>query len=358
LTWWISGTSLSLKDASKIGSSVALKPVSSGVEFVCKLPNAFDKFDAFQLFVNEYVGVKLDDDLMKSLHERFRGRARPVAMLADAIKSKLPLNVDVVRIADEFEAYALDANEPLSLTAAFLSRLTDKAHPLRVAAHVVADLVSSLLTTDSVHVRAGGDVELFNSGVTPLDQTDGQYVICEPLVLKAMLIALSIYDPDNAQRSNPHFKALDVMAQLQHAPSALGFMAESALSGYIHNYIEHNIANSFANNAALNGYPEPTLATNPARPFLRPVTCAADCVVDGSKLCSPPLNAHPDTIHSFRYGAFVFGALGQIKFTQLSLEKADWEHAVRSTSKSALFRIDADSNQVNFLRRVSSYCID
>jgi hypothetical protein len=349
LTWWISGTSLSLKDAYKVSSSMALKPVaSSSVGFVCELPNVFDDYEDFKRFVIEYLAgaVALDDDLMKSLHERFRGRARPVAMLADAIKSKHAQTADVVQIADEFESYSLDANEPLSLTASFLSRLNDTTSRLRIDAQVVATLVYRFMTMEEASVAFSDHVEFFEAGIAPLRTIDGKTVVSEPLALKAIIVALSNYDPNNKLMLNPHYRALELMADVKQVSSAIGFVAETALSGYIHNYIAHNIALPFADRTDLSQYPSPSLSTNAERPLIRHVFNAADCIGGRFSLCSPPLNAHPDVIHTLIYGTKVFGALGQIKFTQLSLEKADWEHAVRSTSKSALYRIDADPKQV------------
>jgi hypothetical protein len=264
--WWLAGTSLSLRNAEMIARSAALKlkavghtGIQSGGRTVRVMPLVFAEVETFKAHLHDVVGEALDSlvesELMWDLFDMFRGRARPVTLLAHGIR-RLSVNhtlkPDAIRhIALLLRDGALNPGLPTSYIADLLRKLELAAYKEHAAA--LGKVVTAIMTgaSDAVSGALKVHVELFESAIgqlvlTPVEEsTDAilkQVVLIEPLAQEAVVMAFMIRDPMGLYSLNPVQSALQEMSTLSAYSSAIGFMAEVLAAPFVHYAVADAIA--------------------------------------------------------------------------------------------------------------------
>jgi hypothetical protein len=358
--WWLAGTSLSLRNAEIIARSVVSKP--DGHEHVTQhkrgadnavhvAPLAFDQFDAYSRHVRAVVGSPLDalesSEVLRDVFDMFRGRARPVTLFAHEIRKlsnkQEPLTPDAVwQVALGMRSKLTSPNDRISFAVDIKRKL--KRAEYKDNASALGAVVQAMMmgNADALASALKQHVELFESAIGQLvvtesgDSTTLSTVECvEPLAQAAVFIAFITEDTFGVRGLNPVLGALQDMAMWSAYNSAIGFMAEALVAPFVHHYFRTCI------------FREPAVNVN----F---VTARCDDIAVALHLAplskfvefavfAPKLQAHPDWIHTFQSGEAdkdSTGLIGQVKFTR-SMTQAQWDHAVRATSRRALFCVDA-----------------
>jgi hypothetical protein len=371
--WWLAGTSLSLRNAEMIARSAALKlkavghtGIQSGGRTVRVMPLVFAEVETFKAHLHDVVGEALDSlvesELMWDLFDMFRGRARPVTLLAHGIR-RLSVNhtlkPDAIRhIALLLRDGALNPGLPTSYIADLLRKLELAAYKEHAAA--LGKVVTAIMTgaSDAVSGALKVHVELFESAIgqlvlTPVEEsTDAilkQVVLIEPLAQEAVVMAFMIHDPDGPLFSQSGAKR--AAQKCRHCRRTAARLASWPRCWRRRLYITHvAVAIATAAGSAITTASIGDHRGLPDEAHVKFATCRCDDIALAlgydaarapplttevpARVFAPKVQAHPDWIHTINGK---FGLLGQVKFTH-AFTPAQWEHAVRTTSRACLFR--------------------
>jgi len=151
-----------------------------------------------------------------------------------------------------------------------------------------------------------------------------------------MYLAYASMDPHGERNLHPQYALVADMTLNATNASVLGFLAEQLVGPVVHQYfIERYNELLRGKNRDDSGGKAPTAKSYYA------LLQGNDIVesLASRALFAPKVQAHPDCIHTLGEN---FGLLGQFKFTRDTLKQDQWAHAVRTTSRAALFKVDAD----------------
>jgi hypothetical protein len=280
--------------------------------------SVYSEREPFAEYVRRVVGRPLDDDVVKELYIRFRGRARPVSLLAERIRDAFR-DADVLDVAAMTESMLLDGAGDIkqSMVAQLLTSLggrSDRVLFINSWVQIVGDFVRNGYCR--MHEDA---VELFNAGLGQLVSDGAKLVIDEPLVIKAILIAGHQYDPKNLKRTSPLWSVLNTMRGIVEA-SMHGFLFETLSAPIVHRYVVQNWKQ-----LALPG--SAPVYREAQMPFALRHTTFEDGFKRQLELFAPEKSSGPDAVHTFNS----VGALGQFKFFKAPLSATDWSDAVQRT---------------------------
>jgi hypothetical protein len=334
VVWWLAGTSLSLRHVNDIAGSAGDKSDGGPRDFKRLTPLAFGEFDAFEAYLKANVpNIAFNEVTLLELFDMFRGRARPVANLARRLRALSPAAThdDIVNVGKAHRADILDPTIDTSFVYHVVRRLSTPVYEKHK--HEFHTALQHLLrgsTRDAA--RSVSDyIDLFEAGIGYLESAvNDDCVVAEPMAMAALFVAFCKLDSHGRSGLSPMMHQVQTMALNPINATLLSFLAEQVVAPFIHLYFINNY------NALFGGVQEAPL------PFYSLLHC--DHIDEGLKnmrdgLFAPKVQAHPDCIHTI---ASNFGLLGQVKFTRDTLGAADWAHAVRTTSKDALFMQNAD----------------
>jgi hypothetical protein len=328
---WFTGTSFSLRSAVHLAGSAGGKD-TPGLIAYCDL--AFGEVSRFREYLCDVVGASISDALADELFTRFRGRARPVAVLAEyLVKSK----VREIKDDDTFRERVLDVatvcerdllarpmgDAPkVSLVQAFmqhvdrtqsgdyLHRFVEIAKAAFAERVVVVTADAEVMSEHGVGQVTEGDVVKSADGAITVQSL----TVSEPLVPKMLIAVALALDPTGSKGLHPVVSVLhDMTASLQ--PSVCGFLLEVLVVPIIHKFF---VARLGAGSAAPPGVlVRAQLLQGLARQL---------------PAFGPEHVAGPDAVHTFGE----HGALGQVKF-RASMSDAQWTDALRTVDLAQLY---------------------